>query len=392
MMWDRLTLNARETRQSEIRAVTRRIQAVGGVNLGQGTCALPPHAQVLEAAQKALRDGHNSYTLFEGVPPLKEAITEKYRSHNSLPISEQNVLVTVGATGAFECICKCFLDPGDEVVLFEPIYQYHVNQIKTRGAIPRYVRLRPPDWSFREKELEAAFTDRTKLFVFSNPNNPCGRVLTREELLIIGETCRRRNVIAVSDEVYEYILGSGAEHISLASLPGMFDHTLTISSASKTFFVTGWRIGWLVGPEQVMWPLGVKADQTFVCAPTPFQHAIADALRLDDEFFHNIRKQFQTKQAKLSMALQSVGLKPYVTEGAYYILTDYTALGFEDDARAVNALIEQARVAAVPGSEFFVENERTGLLRFCFALTDDELDRACNLLEQSPLRSLLASK
>jgi len=379
-MREKLAGRARGARQSNIRAVTRRIEAVGGVNLGQGTCELEPHPEILRAAHQAIDQGHNSYTLFDGIPPLKEAIAARYGAYNNLSVGPDNVLVTGGATGGLECVCKCFLEPGDEVILFEPIYQYHVSLVLERGGVPRFVRLRAPDWSFTAEDLHAAFSERTKLFVFANPNNPCGKVFSREELSLIGDACRSRGVIAVTDEVYEYILSDGAEHVTLASLPGMFEHALTLSSASKTLFVTGWRVGWVVGPEEVMGPLGVKSDETYVCAPAPFQHAVAHALRLGDEFFERIRQPFQRRRDVLSGALAEAGFKPLNPAGAYYTLADYTALGFEDDISAMNGLIEQAGVGAVPGRAFFPSEEKTGMLRFCFAVEDEVLSRGCELL------------
>ena len=384
-MKDKLAKRSQGIQQSSIRAVTRRIEAVRGINLGQGNCDLPPHPEVIQAAQSAIEEGHNSYTLFDGIAPLKEAIVERCVAYNGLDITDRNVLVTGGATGAFECICKGFLEPGDEVIMFEPIYQYHVRQVRERGAILRYIKLNPPDWSFSVDELEAAFSERTKLFVFANPNNPCGKVFSHDELLLIGDTCRKKGVIAVVDEVYEYIISDGAKHLSLASLPGMFEHTLTVSSASKTLFVTGWRVGWLIAPEAILDPLGVKSDETYVCAPAPLQHAVAQALRLGDDFFNSIRTPFSRKRNLLSGALVEAGFKPYNPEGAYYTLADYRPLGFKDDVSAMVSLIEQVGIGAVPGNSFFPSEENTGMLRFCFALSDDQIERACEMLTSRQL-------
>lgn len=384
-MRDKLAARARGIRQSNIRAVTRRVEAVNGVNLGQGTCDLPPHPEVLNAAHRAIDAGHNSYTLFDGIPSLKEAVADRYRAYNKIEASPENVLVTGGATGGLECVCKCFIEEGDEVILFEPIYQYHVKLVEERGAVPRYVQLRPPDWSFDPQELKAAFSERTKLFVFANPNNPSGKVFSREELAFIGEECRRRGVVAVVDEVYEYITAPGSEHVSLASLPGMFEHTLTLSSASKTLFVTGWRVGWLVGPLDVMEPLGVKSDETYVCAPAPLQFAVAEALRLGDAFFGGIRDPFNRRCDRLRSALTASGFAPFVPDGAYYILADYTRLGYKTDVDAMNGLIEKVGVGSIPGNAFFPSQKNTGLLRFCYALTDDLIERGCDLLTSRPL-------
>lgn len=376
----KLAQRARNYQQSKIREVTQYIESRGGINLGQGTCALPPHPKVLEAARRAIAGGHNSYTRFDGIPRLKEAIASRYQAYNGLPITPANVLVTSGATGAFECICKCFVEPGDEVILLEPAYQYHVLQVVEQGGIPRYVRLRPPDWSVIPEELERAISTKTKLLVMSNPNNPTGRVFSREELETIGSICRKAGVIVVSDEVYEYILTEGHTHTSMASLPGMFDHTLTLSSASKTFFVTGWRVGWIIGPADIMPALGIKSDQTYVCAPAPLQEAIADCMSFGEDFFQGIAIPFQRKRRQLCRALESSGFKFHAPEGAYYILAEYDKLDYGSDIEAMKGLMESTNVGSVPGSAFFPTMENTGTLRFCFALSDDLLNLACERL------------
>jgi aminotransferase len=335
---------------------------------------------VLEAAKRAIGGGHNSYTRFDGIARLKEAIANRCRAYNQLPITPDNVLVTSGATGAFECICRCFIEPGDEVVVLEPAYQYHILQVIEHGGIPRYVRLHPPDWTVDSEELRRAINARTKLLVMSNPNNPTGRVFSREELETIGSICRSAGVIVVSDEVYEYILAEGYTHTSMASLPGMFDHTLTLSSASKTFFVTGWRVGWIIGPTDIMPPLGVKSDQTYVCAPAPLQEAVADCLGFGDDFFQAIALPFRQKCRQLCSALKAAGFEFRSPEGAYYILAEYDKLRYGSDVEAMKGLVASAGVGAVPGNIFFPSMENTGELRFCFALTDDLLNLACERL------------
>lgn len=380
-MAERLAARAKGIRQSPIRGITRTIEERGGVNLGQGTCPLPPHPDVIAAAHRAMQANQNSYTTFDGIPPLKEALRTRLRSYNKLEVAPEHLVVTSGASGAFESVCKAFLEPGDEVIVFEPIYGYHHAQIRERGAVPVSVRLHAPTWSFRADELEAAFTERTKLFVFSNPNNPSGKVFTRDELTAIGEACRRHGVIAVVDEVYEYILGPGAEHVSLASLPGMWEHTVTMGSASKTLFITGWRIGWLCAPAEVAYPMGVKFDETYICAPSPFQHAVAEAFTWPDAFFENVKVPFQRRRERLLEALRGAGFRPHDPEGAYYILADYTgALEARDDLKATFELLDRVNVGAVPANAFFPSEAQTGMLRFCFAQDDAEIDRACELL------------
>jgi aminotransferase len=356
---------------------------VGGVNLGQGICPLPPHPDVIAAAHQAMLANHNHYTPFDGIPRLKEALVRRYAAYNGLSMGPENVVVSAGATGAFESICKAFLEPGDEVVMLDPVYNYHLRQVEERRASTRFVPLRKPDWALDMELLEAAMTRRTKLLVFSNPHNPTGKVFTRAELEAIGDICRRNGVIAVVDEVYEYILpGVTSSHLSMATLPGMFDHTLTISAASKTLFVTGWRVGWVTGPAEVMPAIGVKSDETYVCAPSPFQHAVATTYLREDGFFERIAANFQGKADRLVPALQRAGFDAVVPDGAYYVLADYRGLGWKTDVEAMQGLIDQKRIGAIPASEFFVGGGDTGMLRFCFALPDEALDRAVDLLSR----------
>jgi aminotransferase len=375
-----LARRAQTADQSAIRAVTRRIATLGGINLGQGTCELQPNPIVLEAAMRAIADGHNVYTFYDGILELKEAVVHRCRRYNRLPVKTENVLVTSGATGGLECVCKCFLEAGDEVIFFDPTYQYHVRLVEERGAIPKFLNLNRPDWSFDGAELESSFTAKTKLLVFSNPQNPTGKVFTRDELMAIGSACRAHNVIAVADEVYEYILRPGYEHISMASLPGLFNHTITLSSASKSFFVTGWRVGWLTAPEEVVGVLGLRSDETYICAPAPLQYGVAAGMMMGDEFFAKIRKSFERRRKLLDSALKETGVLTLASQGAYYILADYTPLGIYDDVAAMEMFVDQVGVAAVPGSAFSRKGSKSNLLRFCFAVADDKLGRACNML------------
>jgi aminotransferase len=379
-MREKLSVRARQAGLSGLREMFVRAAAKGCINLGPGICDLKPDAKVLKAAQRALSDRHHCYAPSEGVPALKEAIGAKYAGYNRLSISPDNILVTAGATGGFECICKAFVAPGDEVVLFEPFYQYHLRQIVQHQGVPRYVRLHGPDWKFNEQELRAALSERTKLLVMSNPNNPTGKVFSQTELQQIGSICRDSGVIVVCDEVYEYILDPGSTHISMASLPGMFNHTLTLSSASKTFSVTGWRVGWLIGPASVMGALTVQSDETYLCAPTPLQHAIAECLPFVEYFSHQMRIHYQHKKNELSRALQSAGFCVLPCAGAIYLMAAYDQSQFASDIDAANALIEELGIASVPGNEFFAGLMNSGTLRFCFWVEQDLIDRACERL------------
>ena len=377
---EKLTSRARQAGLSGLREVFALAAAKGCINLGPGICDLEPDAKVLKAARNAVSTRHHCYAPCEGVADLKTAIAAKYAGYNHLCISPDNILVTAGATGGFECICKAFLTPGDEVVLFEPFYQYHLRQILQHGGAPRYVRLHGPKWEFAFEDLRSAITDRTKFLVLSNPNNPTGKVFSLAELEQIGSICRDSGVIVVCDEVYEYILDSGSTHVSMASLPDMFNHTLTLSSASKTFSVTGWRVGWLIGPASVMGALTVQSDETYLCAPTPLQHAVGECLQFTEYFSHQIRIRYQRRKNELSRALQGAGFGVLPSAGAIYLMAAYDRSRYTSDLDAAKGLIEDFGIASVPGNEFFAGPMNSGLLRFCFWVEQELINAACEQL------------
>ena len=390
-MIEKMKPSARAAAQSGFREVMALAESKGCVNLGPGVCALRTHPRVLEAAQRAIASGGNSYTEADGIPQLKSAIANKYAAYNQMNITPGNVLVSCGATGAFESVCKCFLEPGDEVLMFEPFYQYHARQVVDRGAVVRCVSLRPPAWTFSEQELENAITEKTKLLVMANPNNPTGKVFSRAELTTIGAVCRRHGVITVCDEVYEHLVSHDRPHVSIASLPEMFEHTLTLSSAGKTFLVTGWRVGWLIGPANAIAPLAVKSDETYLCAPAPLQHAVAECLAFTSDFFEEIQSQFQKKRIRIFSALEAAGFTPHVADGAFYVLAGYEQLGYRNDLEATKGLIEDFGIIALPGSTFSPSGKNTGMLRFCFAVEDNLLDTACERLATATARAFAAT-
>lgn len=379
-MIQKMRPSARVAAQSGFREVMALAESKGCVNLGPGVCSMRTHPKVLAAAQRAIASEGNCYTEADGVPQLKAAIAHKYAAYNHMNITPNNVLASCGATGAFESICKCFLEPGDEVLMFEPYYQYHARQVVERGAVIRCASLHPPDWTFCAEELEGAITDKTKLLVMANPNNPTGKVFSREELTAIGTICRRHGVIVVVDEVYEYLVSHERPHVSMASLPEMFEHTLTLSSAGKTFLVTGWRVGWLIGPAEVIPSLMVKADETYLCVSAPLQYAVAECLAFTPDFFEDLRLQFQKKRTRIFSALEAAGFTPHMADGAFYVLAGYGQLGYRNDLEATKGLIEDFGIIALPGSIFYPSGKNTGMLRFCFAVEDHLLDTACERL------------
>lgn len=379
-MLDKLNAGARGAQQSMIRRLTAEVVKSKGVDLSQGLCTFLPDQRILDGAVRAVLAGKNTYSPNVGAHDLRQQLADKYRRRNGLDVTIDNVMVTSGATGAFESICKTFLEPGDEVVMVQPFYGYHIRQVQDRGAIPRFVSLHPPDWHFDREEFENALTDKTKFVVFSNPSNPTGKVFTREELEFIGQACRSRGILTVVDEVYEYILADDKEHVSMASLPGMFESTITMSSASKTLCVTGWRIGWLVAPAEVIPALGVKFDDAFMCAPRPFQHAVSDVFALGDEIFEQIRQIFCGKRDTMAAALRGFGLDVYGGEGACYLIAGYEKLGFKDDMEAIWSLLENQNIAGLPGSSFYPGERDSGFVRFCFAVSDEDLERVTEAL------------
>lgn len=386
-MLEKMKPSARVAEQSGFREVMALAASRGCVNLGPGVCSVEIHPMVRQAALEAVASGNNSYTDADGIPAIKTAVADRYAAYNGMKITPANVMVTCGATGAFESVCKCFLEPGDEVLMFEPFYQYHARQVADRGGVVRCVSLRPPTWDFSIDELERAITEKTKLLVMANPNNPTGKVFSREELTAIGSVCRKHGVIVVCDEVYEYLVGKDRPHISMASLPGMFEHTLTLSSAGKTFLVTGWRIGWLIGPSSVMPSLTVKSDETYLCASAPLQHAIAACLNFGSDYFENIQAQFESKRTRMVHALRRAGFTPYRAEGAFYVLAGYEELGYRNDLEATKGLIGDFGVIALPGSIFSPTGKSTGMLRFCFAVDDSQLDVGCDRLMARVVRA-----
>jgi aminotransferase len=381
-MREKLAPQAQRASLSGLREVFLRAGARGCINLGPGICDLEPDPNVLQAARNAVGTRHHCYAPSDGLPDLKAAIVAKYAAYNRMRIHSSNVLVTSGATGGLESICKAFISPGDEVILFEPFYQYHMRQVVGHGGIPRYVRLKGKDWKVSTKDLRAAITARTKLLVMSNPSNPTGKVFSAQELEQIGSICRELGVIVVCDEVYEYIVATGSTHVSMASLPGMFDNTLTLSSAGKTFSVTGWRVGWLIGPASVMGALGVQSDETYLCAPTPLQHAVAECLQFPDSFFCQLRTRYDGRKARVCKALRDAGFSVLRSDGSIYVLAGYDRSRYDNDLNAAMAMIEEFGIAVVPGNEFLNGQVNSGLLRFCFWVEQDLFDAACERLSR----------
>lgn len=380
----RFAARVRDLAQSDIRRTTRECQRLGGVNLGQGICDQPIEPAIRAATAEAIDAGHNQYSLMEGDGGLRQRIAGKAASYNRISCDpDTQVVVTVGSTGGFALACLTLLDPGDEVIIFSPLYGYHLNQIRIGGGKPVFVHMRPPDWGIDPVELDRAFTSRTRMVVVNTPSNPCGKVFTREELSLIGRRAAEREAIVVTDEIYEYILYDGHEHVSLASLEGMADHTITLSGFSKTYSMTGWRLGYALAPPEIAEKMSLLNDLLYICAPTPLQHGVIAAFDLPPSYYDDLRAAYAEKRARILDACREVGFLPYVPEGAYYLLADVSSLGCRDDREAAERILREARVAVVPGGAFYSDpREGRSQVRFCFAKEMEDLEVACRGLRR----------
>ena len=366
-------------------------EKVRGVNLAQGVCDTPVPLEVRQAAEHAIERGHNSYTRLDGVHPLRQQIARKMREFNHIECDPENeIVVTAGSTGAFYCAALALLNPGDEVILFEPYYGYHLHTIESVNAVPSYVTLRAPDWTFTPEQLERAVTPRTRAIVVNSPANPSGKVFTRTELEWIAECAKKHDLFIFTDEIYEYFLYDGLEHLSVASLPGMGERTITISGYSKTFSITGWRIGYSVSDARWAHAIGYYSDLCYVCAPAPLQYGVAAGIEaLSSRFYDHLRHDYKKKRDLLCSILTDIGLMPSVPKGAYYVLADASRLPGETSKQKAMYLLEKTGVATVPGQAFFHDETGENILRFCYAKTDRDLEEACARLQKLKLAAVV---
>ena len=385
-MRGRSSTKAARFTESVIREMSRICARERGVNLAQGFPDFPAPLAMKEAAQRAIAADVNQYAVTWGAPRLRTAIVERARGYNGLAFdAERCVTVCCGATEAMIAALLATVDPGDEVVVFEPFYENYGPDCLLSGAQPRWVRLRPPHWSFDPDELAAAFGPRTRAILVNTPHNPTGKVFDRAELETIAELCRAHDALAITDEIYEYILFDGAEHLSIATLPGMAERTITISGLSKTWSATGWRIGWCLAHEELTQAIRKVHDFLTVGAPAPLQEAAADALAFGPDYFATLRREYEERRALLVPALEELGFTVHRPRGAYYVMTEIDRLleGAENDTAFALRLVREGGVAAVPGSSFFREpaDGRT-FLRFCFAKQHATLERAVRVLRE----------
>ena len=364
--------------ESVIREMTRLALQHRAINLAQGYPDFPAPAALKQAAADAIAADINQYAITWGAKPFRNAIAAKYARTYAMDFDpEREITVCCGATEGMIASLMAVIDPGDEVVLFEPFYENYGPDTQLCGAETRYVRLRAPDWSFDRDELRQAFSTRTKAIILNSPNNPTGKVFPREELGYIAALCQEFDALAITDEIYEHILYDGAVHVPIMSLPGMRERSILVNSMSKTYSVTGWRVGWVLAPPDLTDSIRKVHDFLTVGAAAPLQQAGAMALALGPEYYTDLAAEYTKRRDHIIFALEGGGFRCFVPRGAYYVMTDISGLGFSDDIECVRYLIEQLGVAAVPGSSFYSGyGGGSQQVRFCFCKKYETLEAA----------------
>jgi aminotransferase len=375
--------------ESVIREMTRQAMLHGAVNLSQGFPDFPAPAGIKRAAQDAIAADVNQYAITWGSKNLRDAITRQTKLWQGIQVDpEREITVCCGSTETMISTLLAVCNAGDEVVIFEPFYENYGPDAILSGAKPRFVKLHPPvtpggEWSFDERELRSAFHHQTKAIIVNTPNNPTGKVFTRSELELIRDLCVEFNVLAITDEIYEHILYDGTQHISIASLDGMRERTITINGLSKTYSVTGWRVGWAVAPPAITDAIRKVHDFLTVGAPAPLQQAGAAALGLPAAYYQGLAEEYHKRRDRLIPVLDEVGFRCFRPRGAYYVMTDISAFGFENDVEFTKYLVKEIGVAVVPGSSFYKEpRDGAQQVRFAFCKRDETLDAAAERLRK----------
>ena len=368
--------------------MTRISDSVNGLNLSQGFPDFDSPSEIKEAAIKAINDGWNQYPVTYGEPELREAITKKALEYNHIECNaEDHITVTCGATEAMIATLKAIINPGDEIIIFEPFYENYGPDGILSGAIPKYVTLNPPNWNFDKEKLEATFNEKTKAIIINTPNNPTGKVFSQLELEFIRDLCLKWDVYAITDEIYEHILYDGFKHISLASIDGMQDRTITINSVSKTYSVTGWRVGWAIASKQITERIRKVHDFLTVGAPTPLQHASAVALSFPESYYINLQQRYAKARLMLFDVLKENGFNPYKPNGAYYIIAEIdelmNKLNATDDFDFSRKLLYKTKIATVPGFSFYSDQVKGKTqVRFTFCKKFETLEKVKNYLSR----------
>jgi aspartate/methionine/tyrosine aminotransferase len=363
--------------ESVIREMTRLAQEFDAVNLSQGFPDFATHQVLKDAACAAIQGDINQYPITWGAENLRQAISRDFSRRYGVKVDETQVTVCCGSTEAMLSTLLAVLDPGDEVVIFEPYYENYGPDSIISGAVPRFVRLHEPDWTFDRAELEAAFTNHTRAIIINTPNNPTGKVFTKEELEFIAKLCLKWDVLAITDEIYEHIIYDGHKHVPMASITGMADRTITINGLSKTFSVTGWRVGWAIAPSDLAGPIRKMHDFLTVGAPAPLQEAGVAALAMPESYYTEMAAGYARRREILCDILERHGFKFNRPQGAYYIMTDVAHFGFDSDIEFATYLVKECGVATVPGSSFFNDKKagRTKV-RFVYSKREETLREA----------------
>jgi aspartate/methionine/tyrosine aminotransferase len=380
----RHSLKAERFTESVIREMTRLALKHNAVNLSQGFPNFAAPAEIKRAAQEAIGRDVNQYAITWGAKSLRDAITRRVAGTQGLTIDpEREITVCCGATEAMMSAMMAIINPGDEVVIFEPFYENYGPDAILSGATPRFVKLRPPDWTFDPDELAAAFSPATKAVILNTPNNPTGKVFTREELEAIRDLAIEYDAFVITDEIYEFILYDGARHISPATIDGMRERAIVVNGLSKTYSVTGWRVGWTIAPPETTAAIRKVHDFLTVGAAAPLQEAGAVALAFPESYYENLAAGYLARRDRLLEILERAGFRCFRPRGTYYIMTDISAFGFPDDVTFARHLVEKIGVAAVPGSSFY-SNPADGRthLRFAFCKTDETLSAAADRLSR----------
>jgi aminotransferase len=369
--------------ESVIREMTRQAMLHGAVNLSQGFPDFPAPAEIKRAAQEAIAADVNQYAITWGAKNLRNATARQMQHWQVIAVDHgREITVCCGSTETMISTLLAVCNAGDEVIIFEPFYENYGPDAILSGAKPKFVKLRPPttpsgEWSFDERELRAAFHNHTKAIIVNTPNNPTGKVFSRSELELIRDLCVEFNVLAITDEIYEHILYNGTQHISMAALEGMRDRTITINGLSKTFSVTGWRVGWAVAPPAITDAIRKVHDFLTVGAPAPLQEAGAAALGLPATYYKGLADGYRKRRDRLIPVLTEAGFRCFLPRGAYYVMTDISQFGFADDVEFVKYLVKEIGVAAVPGSSFYNDaKDGAQQVRFAFCKRDETLDAA----------------
>lgn len=371
--------------QSDIRRLTIECDKVGGINLGQGICDLPTHSLVKQGAVEAIEGGKAIYTHARGLIELRRKISAKLKQFNGLEYDPDTELcVTVGSSGAFACSVLATLNPGDEVILVEPFYGYHLNTLIMAGITPKYARMDLATMALDRSSFETAVTERTRGIVICTPSNPGGIVYSRDDLQFIADLAETHDLLVYSDEIYEYITYDGLKHTSAATVDKLRERTMLLGGYSKTFSITGWRIGYLAAPADIMDKAAVASDLLYICAPHPLQRGVLKGLDAPAQYYDDMRKDYETGRGMICDALEAGGFKPFRPQGSYYVMADFSAHGWKDDKQASMELLKRAKVAAIPGSAFYQPGSGRGSrqLRFCYAKELPVLEEACKRLRE----------